>query len=200
MNDRERHKSIIECAKLYKERVLNYNYRFVFCDDVSEFHTVEVRFKSSNFAHLVGITKSNSLSASEIFSRATRNTLSLTDYTISKPDICELKLSVFPDLLNFQQKVKYIGFYNGAKFALQTELITGNQLAAMGYKREYENIFYPNTVLKQDCRTLLLKQYRILAIYRKYFKDKNYSSPIMIHKEFDEHRYKQSLSQEGAIH
>lgn len=194
MNDRERHKAIIGCAKLYKEQALNYNYRFVYCDEAGVFHTVEVRFKNSNFAHLVGIIKSKPLSAAEIFNRAVRNTLSLADYTVVRPDICELKLSVFPDLLDFHSKVKYIGFYNDAKFALQTELITGNQLAAMGYRREYENIFYPNTVLKQDCRTLLIKQYRILAIYKKYFKDKNYSSPIMVHKDFDEIEYKRSLS------
>ena len=128
-----------------------------------------------------------------VYERASVNELKISDYAVLKPGLCELKLQAFPSLMDFENKVKYIGFYNGVKFMLDTELITGNNTASMGFIREANGVYYPNTVLMQDCRSLMKDRYRILAIYRKPSREPAFEEQIMQDKLFDAERYAASL-------
>ena len=129
-----------------------------------------------------------------VYERASVNELKLSDCAVLKPGLCELKLQAFPSLMDFEHQVKYIGFYNGVKFVLNTELITGNNAASMGFIRESNGVYYPNTVLMQDCRSLMKDRYRILAIYRKASKDKLFAEAVMHDKRFDEAKYIEAIA------
>lgn len=194
MNSQTLTSKIVECAALYRSKAVGRDYRFVYADETDIYRYINVSFKDSNFGHLVGIKQQpGRYSMREIFNRATHHKLSPNDYTVLKPGLCELKLQAFPSLMDFEHQVKYIGFYNGVKFMLDTELITGNTAASMGFIREDNGVYYPNTVLMQDCRSLLRDRYRILAIYRKPTRDIDFAERVMQDKRFDEDRYIASL-------
>ena len=192
MDIKARHNKIIKCANLYKSVADGKDYRFVYADGEDAYRFIDVSFKAANFCHLVGVSKRNApkpYSMSAVYQRAITNRLSINDYAVLKTGLCELKLQAFPSLMDFERQVKYIGFYNGAKFALDTELITGNSAASMGFIREDNGVYYPNTVLMQDCRSLMKDRHRILAIYRKSSKDKLFSESVMHDKLFDKEQY-----------
>lgn len=197
MNSQTLTSKIVECAALYRSKAVGRDYRFVYADETDIYRYINVSFKDSNFGHLVGIKQQpGRYSMREIFNRATHHKLSPNDYAVLKPGLCELKLQAFPSLMDFEHQVKYIGFYNGAKFMLDTELITGNAAASMGFIREDNGVYYPNTVLMQDCRSLMKDRYRILAIYRKPTRDIDFAERVMQDKRFDEDRYIASLKEQ----
>ena len=197
MDIKARHDKIIKCAKLYKSAADGKDYRFVYADGEDTYRFIDVSFKAANFCHLVGISKRNApkpYSMSAVYQRAITNRLSVNDYAVLKTGLCELKLQAFSSLMDFERQVKYIGFYNGVKFVLDTELITGNNTASMGFVREDNGVYYPNTVLMQDFRSLMKDRYRILAIYRKPSKDKLFDKAVMHDKRFDEGKYLETAS------
>ncbi len=196
MDIKVRHDKIMKCAQLYKSVADGKDYRFVYADNEDVYHYIDVSFKTANFCHLVGISRRNApkpYSMRTVYQRAITNRLAANDYAVLKPGLCELKMQAFPALMDFEHQVKYIGFYNGVKFMLDTELITGNSTASMGFIREDNGVYYPNTVLMQDCRSLMKDRYRILAIYRKASKDKLFEEEVMRDKQFDEGKYLEAM-------
>jgi len=81
-----------------------------------------------------------------------------------------MKLMVFSIAMNIHKTAKMVGDYSGNKMRLNTDKISGNVSACIGFTKakEYSGLYVPNTVLREDIRTVVHKPTkRILAIFRK---------------------------------
>jgi len=143
----------------------------------------EVAFLARNFLHFTGVATTIT-SSTLFFRKAVDNELAPKDITIAPDGTSELKLDVLPTLMNLPSIARMLGDYNNSKSLLVTDKLAGTVTAAMGFVND-RGYYIPNTVLKEDLRHLTVKPHqRIIAIFIKNQKDKNYSTLSYIAKGF----------------
>lgn len=101
-------KTIIECAKIFQDTFLAYNY--LVCSDAfpNTFHMITAH--ESNYLHLTGVH--THLKAIDFFNKCIRQTLLITDFDFKKPGVSVLsvkgsvreKITALPYLDNFFSK------------------------------------------------------------------------------------------------
>ena len=76
-----------------------------------------------------------------------------------------------------------IGNYNGSKIDLYTEKITGTTTACLGLIHK-NNLYFPNSVLNEDIRTVIPKPPgKIFAIFKKKIGDSCYTQMTYKHNK-----------------
>ena len=98
-----------------------------------------------------------------------------------------MKLSILPQLMKFQTCAKMVGVYDYKKSVLYTEKIAGNIYACMGFIKEENDYYIPNTALREDIRDISIQpQKRVLAIFKKNISQKFYNKiPCYLAKKVD---------------
>ncbi len=169
MKKEEATKIIIDCAKMYHENLENNNLLFIFgLPQMPEYF--ETLFLPRHFLHLTGvmIPANHFISSTDFYDRCLKSRLSLSDFCIPKDGTMDMKLSVLPRLIMIHKTAKMVGNYYGSKSLLYTERLAGNISACMGFVRDSNNYYIPNTALREDIHNVSERpQKRILAIYRK---------------------------------
>lgn len=171
-------KIIVECARKYKENLLNQQLLFICSDKHKKIYTLEVSFDASNFLHLTGV-KTKNISPLDFFNRCIDSRLSVDDFEMADDSTTNLKLAVLPSLMKPNLSANTIGDYSGARANLYTEKLAGSVKACMGFvTTEPSGRYVPNTVLNIDIRDYIKKPLRILATFRKQKNNNLYSELV----------------------
>lgn len=159
----------------------------------------------SNFLHLTGIQRpdktDNKISecsfgneyfscADEFFKKCISRRLSENDITFSSDGKTVLKLSVLPLAVNRNLSAKMFAYYKNSKPVLYTERLLGRTRACLGFVKAKENNTYvPNTLINQDIQTLAENYNRVIAVYQKNTKDKEYRENVYSAKKIEISNY-----------
>lgn len=180
MEKEEAIKIIVECAKKYKQNLLNRNLLFVCLDVNKNVKIYEMIFERNNFLHLTGVAFENKkLSAREFFNMSINGTLSPRIIKLMPDGTTELKLSVLPYLVSSYLGANMLGDFSSRTPFLYTEKLAGNVRGCMGFVlKEGTKYYIPNTVLNVDIRDVVKNKERIIAVYRKNINEKKYVENI----------------------
>ena len=157
---------ILSGAKLYKANLSGTSLLIVF-QEGKVVKYIEPHFWEANFMHLVG-AESNTLTAADFYGHCIDNKLTVDDFTLTK--YAPQKLEVLPALMDLTKKAKMMGDFNGQSKDLYTEKLAGGIYGCMGFIRNGNGIYVPNTVIGKNVKDLVNAPYQqILAIYQKPF-------------------------------
>jgi hypothetical protein len=166
-------------AKLYSEKFVGRNYIFVFRTTEGGLGCIEVAFPVSAFKHLTGIK--TGMKPNDFFEACVNGKLPLAIIN-EKIELAEIKLSVLPNLLDTTYH-RVIGEFIPSGIYIETEKLSGNNFACLGFDRKSGARFYfPKTVLKEDIRKRVYKPYKIEAILSKAISEDTYTSTHYISK------------------
>ncbi len=179
---------ISDCAKLYKENLLDKNLLIIYEDKTDKTSTkyFEVLFKAKNFLHLTGIESPKDIPSKRFFELALKSKLPLDRISFKADGTTEMKLSILKNTMKIHKLAKMVGYYNDTKPQLKTEKIAGTISMCVGFVED-NNIYVPNTVLKEDVRNVTNSpQSRILAIYSKDKSEEKYSERTYLAKNIND--------------
>ena len=86
--------------------------------------------------------------------------------------------------MNLDKTAKMIGQYDNSRIYLQTDKVIGNVNVCMGFIRKSKE-YIPNTVLKEDIRSITRERKRVVAILKKEILDKSYNNITYIKNNYD---------------
>lgn len=198
-------KILFSTSERYKKELCDKNLLFVTANKHNKVEMFETTFNESNFLHLTGIQrpdktgnkisecsfgKEHSSYANEFFKKCISRRLSENDIEFSSDGKTVLKLSVLPLIVNKNLSAKMFAYYKNSKPVLYTERLLGGTRACLGFVKAKENNTYvPNTLLNQDLRTLAESYNRVIAVYRKNIKDKEYRENVYLAKKIEISNY-----------
>lgn len=176
MSKQEALKIMLNCSKMYQQNLENKNILYIIQDRVGKLNYLEVTFLSRNFLHLTGIKILNSKikSSTEFYNLCIKKQLSISDFEFNTNGTTIKKLDILPSVMQIHKTARIIGKYNNLKKYLSTEQLIGTINYCIGCVNE-NNYYIPNTVLKEDIRYIVEKQYRVMFILRKGIKDTKYN-------------------------
>ena len=184
MEKREIIKIIENCAIKYKNNLSNKNLLFVYYDkNIVKY--IETKFLPSNFLHLTGIKyeRESNNNAIKFYKDILDKKVSLKNLKIVNEGIIKLKLNILNMILDINYSAKMIGEFNSNfKNLLRTEKIIGTNVYSMGFIK-VGDYYIPNTTLKEDIRNITNKTNRVIAIFSKKIKEKQYSKLTYINKK-----------------
>lgn len=158
---------IVKCAKQYHKYLENHQIAFVYRDGNNHSDYTEVRFRSYNFLHFTGLTPRSGLNANDFYRYALNNRISERDFTFRDSHTTELKLQILDVIMNIDSRARMIGNYIGSHIEMYTEKVTGTTTACLGLISKGD-CYIPNSVLKEDIRTIVSKPPgKIYAIFKK---------------------------------
>ena len=168
MNKETALKTIVNCAKLYRDNLVNHKILFIFGgeDSIQYFEAICL---PRHYKHLTGVV-SPTIKSVDFYKMCLSGNLPPSAFTLNNDGTTKMKLSVLHQVMNIHKTAKMAGTYNTSKLELCTEKVTGTTIACMGFVRETANGSYyvPNTVLKEDLRNVVYNPaQRMLAIFRK---------------------------------
>lgn len=197
---------LFETSQKYKEELCGKNLLFVSADTHKNVDFFEVVFNESNFLHLTDVQRSkqceltnNKFSnySKEFFNKCVSKRLKEEEIEFSNDGKTVLKLSVLPFVVNKNLSAKMYGYYDGSNEILYTEYLLGGVNACMGFIKAKESGEYvPNTLLKQDIRTITSHYNKIIAVYRKDVSKSTYNECVYIAKKEDLTKYRFSKEYE----
>lgn len=185
INKKEAIGIIVESAKLYKDNFLNRNI-LIISQGKDKLYTYEMRFIKTNFLHLTGvkISKENN-NAKKFFDDCIKHRLSEKSFEINPDGTTELKLKVLKMLLSKNMKASIIGDYSEYNPKLYTEKLAGGVRGCLGFVKDNNGYYVPNTVLNVDIRDKIINNQRILIMARKSVDDKEYNEIVYKAKNVD---------------
>lgn len=158
---------ISKCAKQYYKYLENYQIAFVYRNANNQSDYTEVQFRSYNFLHFTGVTPRIGLNANNFYRYALNSQISERDFSFKDSHTTELKLQILDVIMNIDSRARMIGNYNGPHMDLFTEKVTGTTTACLGLISKGD-CYVPNSVLKEDIRTIVPKPPgKIFAIFKK---------------------------------
>lgn len=181
-------KSLFECAKLYKENLVDKNLLFVCADKHSRTSTLSVQFSTTGFMHLTGVKfeEAKRQSPGEFFDKCLKRRLTVEEFDMAKDGTTEMKLQVLPILFAKNLSANIVGDYSARAPLLITEKLAGGVKGCMGFVFDEETGYYaPNTILNLDIRTYIENQLRVIATFRKGKDDEKYSEIVYKAKKVD---------------
>lgn len=179
-------KVIVECAKLYKQNLVNKDLMFITIVNQNKFSFLEVKFLKRNYLHLTGVVlTSEKLNAKLFYNKCIGGKLSINDFELKKDGTTTLKLSILPQLMNLHNTTKMIGDFYSSKPKLYAEKVAGNVVGCIGFIKN-KSTYIPNTTLKEDIRSIILNKERVIAIFTKNITDKFYNNLTYLVKDYND--------------
>lgn len=166
---------ISKCVKLYDKNLVGKQVAFVYLDENNRPHFTEVLFRTYHFLHFTGVNPRPGLNANDFYRRAQNSRLTENDFSFKSNNTTERKLQILDVIMCIDTRARMIGNYMGPNLQLHTEKVTGTTSACLGLILK-NNIYLPNSVLKEDIRTIVSKPPgKIFAIFKKDFRSKQYT-------------------------
>ena len=184
MEKREIIKIIQECAIKYKNNLANKNILFIYYNK-NKIEYIETKFLPSNFLHLTGIKyqRESNNNAIKFYKDILDKKVSIKNLEISNKETLKLKLNVLNMILDINYSAKMIGEFSlNVKNLLITEKIVGTNIYSMGFIK-IGQYYIPNTTLKEDIRNITNATNRIVAIFSKDIKERQYSNLTYIDRK-----------------
>ena len=161
-------KIIAECAKLYRDQLLDKQLLIVYGSDINHIDSMEIQFKDVHFLHLTGVQVSSRIPAKRFFKLALQSKLPQKELSLKEDGTSVMKLSVLKQTMSIHKLARMVGDYNYAKTYLYTEKLAGTTALSLGFVKDERELYVPNTILREDIRDITTRpQQRILAMYIK---------------------------------
>ena len=185
MNKKEALKIIIDSAKKYQENLENKKVIFIY-KEKGKIKYIEAIFLPRNFLHLTGIQikNSNIKSSIDFYHLCLKNRISILDFDFKENGTTIMKLQILSQIIQIQKLARSIGEYNYFKPILVTDKLAGTNQACIGFIQK-DNYYIPNTVLKENCKSMVVEQYKILCIAGKKMQEEKYSEITYYAKDID---------------
>lgn len=175
-------RQIINLATLYEQTLRNKKILFITKSHNGKFENIEVMFKKENFFHLTGLKlKNKNISPSLFYQACLNHKLSARDFEF-KGKTTNLKLEIFPQIIKIELLANQIGRFSDSGNLLKTDILVGTtRNSCLGLKFVEKNqIYVPNTILKEDIRKITNKRNRVIAILKKDLRQKQYEKVTYI--------------------
>lgn len=179
-----------ECAKLYKENLLNKDIMIIYKDELSVKH-IHMTFEERNFKHLTGLQSPN-VSAVNFYRKLLSGNLSPNLISFSNDGTTELKLQILKSAMNIDKLARMICTQDLKCGKLKTDKLAGTTSMSMGFVNGDNNIYIPNTLLKKDIRDLG-KYKSIIAIYKKDRSENIYTKTSYINKRYVDEKFPKEI-------
>lgn len=168
-------KIVLENAKLYQKNLENKNLLIFYQDKNSVIHKLEITFLARNFLHFTGLKLNTNIKSSKHFyTLCLNNKISLSDFEFSSKGTTPLKLQILHQVMQISKTAKMIGDYDNSKILLCTDKIIGNNSVCIGMIKQKNSYYIPNTVLKENIKTITSVQYKIIGIFEKHIRENKY--------------------------
>lgn len=176
MDKKDIQKVIVKCAKEYRKNLEGNNILFV-GGSSNDPLIFETSFRGRNFLHLIGVSRNvkNIYSSAHFYKKCLNGRLKLDDFELPENRFTEKKLAVLPQLMHIHKTAQTIGEYNKSGIHLYTEKLVGNFKGCLGFVKEENRYYVPNTALNLNVREIIDKPYRISAILKKPISQENYT-------------------------
>ena len=180
---------ISNCQKIFDENLKNKKLMFIYEEKNHTLHKEEMYFPITSFYHLTGViaydNKHNPLNSLNFYEYVNEDRLNQTQIQ-RRDNTTDLKLQVLPQLMRIDRIANMIGNYNNTNIYLQTEKLAGNVNACMGFVKDNKNELYvPNTALKEDIRNKTTEAKKIIAILKKDIAQNLYKNITYIKKSYE---------------
>lgn len=168
---------IAKSQKEFEKNLKNKKLIFIYENNDKTIGKEEVFFPISAFYHLTGVQAcdlNNKLLNSYQFYEILRvGGINETKIKL-KDKTTYYKLQVLPQLMKLDKMANMIGDFTGHSIFLQTDKLIGNVNACMGFVKNEQNIYIPNTALKEDIRNITADRKKIIAVLKKSINEKLY--------------------------
>lgn len=172
---------IKECFNLYNNYLIDRDFLIVY-KSKNEYCILNLQFKKENFLHLTGIEKIKPL---KFYEKLKDKTLKIKDIEVG--EYSNMKLSVFPDMINIFKEKSKIGAYNQSnKFHKNLSIDQGMALsipesnAVLGIRHIENEKSVPVSLLKQKLENISYKDTitDIVCMFEKNIKEEQYSKIV----------------------
>ena len=178
---------IAKSQKEFEKNLKNKKLMFIYENKDRTIGKEEMFFPTTSFYHLTGI-KAYDLNNKLINSYKFYKLLQAGGIDESKLKIKDnttyYKLEVLPQLMKIDRMASMIGNFNGNSLLLQTNKLVGNVNACMGFIKNEQNIYVPNTALKKDIRDITNERKKIIAVLKKDINEKIYKNITYLKQKY----------------
>ena len=174
---------ILNAAEEYNRLFLERNFLYIY-DNKKDLGSIETYFSKKSFLHLTGVE--TNVPSAVFFDMCVNHRLSERDFSFKSDGTTNLKMQILPMLFKVTQNYKMLGSYDFKKPKLFTDKIAGGQRCCMGFVKDPNGYYVPNTSLKEDIRDISEAIYRIVAIYSKEKAGTEFSDRLYIAKNVPE--------------
>lgn len=186
---------IFQCASLYQKNLCDRTLLIISADNsMNKTFATEISFEKTNFMHLTGVKfkEKKYISPNKFYALCLSRRLSINDFELARDGTTEQKLFVLPGIVGTNNlAANMIGDYNDSRPTLITDKLAGNVRGCIGIIYDITRRKYaPNTVLNFDMRASIQNRRRIIATYRKYKTDEQYTELVYKAKKIDWSRIK----------
>ena len=171
---------MLNCAKQYKQRLLNKKLLIIYRDRQDNIiRYIEVIFHERNYQHLTGLElvdrNGNVLcnQSKNFFRKCIENKLGLEEFRFKQDGTTQLKLAALPMLLDVSKITKITGDYNNIRPYLYVDKVMGGVNFCLGLSRE-NDVYVPSSALLEDIKKLTGAPSQVLAILEKDINDDIY--------------------------
>ncbi len=176
---------ITSCAAMYEENLNGRQLLLILKDKHNHFSSMELSFYSYNFLHLTGIRLNEGLTAADFYNRCLNHKLSQNDFSFALDGTTQLKLEILPLLMSKNISAKMVGDFDSYNPKLYTEKLAGGVKACLGFVRNENGEYIPNTALNVDIRTVIKFSKQVIATYRKKKDEPFYQELVYKSKKID---------------
>lgn len=191
---------VVDCAQKYEQELAGKKLLLVCSDKHHKISCVELAFYKRNFLHLTGLklrnryvndkaeksTGQDVISAEDFYAKCLARRLSPEDFDFASDGTTFMKLDVLPFIITKNLSANMLGNYNLSRPTLYTEKLAGSMKACVGFVEDKQTgHFVPNTVLKDNIKTVVTNYVRIIAVFRKDLHDDSYHEVTYVAKGID---------------
>ena len=167
-------KIMVEAAKNYEEKLNDKHFLIIYREE-NDTKTVSVGFRDMNFLHMTGVK--TGLSAQQFYAACLESKLSEHDFEIDNKGKVQQKLMVLPYLSELLYHHCMIGDFINSGICIRADYFVGDTRAVLSVGfRTGKRTDFPVTLYKEDVRKLSQPTNKVLAIFSKHYKDRQYDN------------------------
>ena len=171
---------IVKAAVNYKKSLQDKAFLLIY-QERGQMKTVQVEFRENHFLHLTGVQ--TWLSAKRFYEKCVSHKLSLADIELDKSGKAQQKLMVLPFLHELLYHNCMIGDFIDSGICIKADYFVGNTKAVLSVGFRFgKTVDYPVTLYKEDVRKLSQPTNKVLAIFVKDYKKRNYTECTYLSK------------------
>lgn len=178
---------IAKSQKEFEKNLKNKKLMFIYENKDRTIDQEEIFFPTTSFYHLTGIkaydSKNKLLNSYKFYELLQAGGIDESKLEI-KDKTTYYKLQVLLQLMKLDKMASMIGDYTDNGLLLQTNKLIGNVNACMGFIKNKQNIYVPNTALKIDIRDITNDRKRIIAVLKKNINEKLYKNITYLNKKY----------------
>jgi len=176
-NKKDAIRIVTSAAKDYRNNLEGMNLLFIYRDKSSnKIEFFETVFQANNFQHLTGIEMVDSSgtvvrNAKSFYQKCLDGKLKEEEIQFKTDGTTELKLNAISSVVNFIDRAKMTGLYNGKGLKLAIDRVVGTITYCLGFIKNGD-YYCPGSCLLEDTRNVVDTASQILAIMSKSAENK----------------------------